>query len=227
MPGGACWCKVWPAAIFFLFCVQAITGFILWAYYSPSEQTAWESVYYVQYHVLGGWLLRAIHHYSAHVMLAMLIVCVVQSIVTRACRAPRELVFWVTVGLGLCALAAALTGDLLSWDQNGYAATKTRTGFLTMLPLVGDSLLKIAIGGPGPALGHHSLTRFFALHVGLFGAAFAALLGLYVVLARRAAVAAAGSRTCGAVLAEPGLAQRRRVRGGDGRGPRCSACNMA
>ena len=68
-------------------------------------------------------------------------------------RAPRELVFWATVGLGLCALAAVLTGDLLSWDQNGYAATKTRTGFLTFLPWVGEDLLKIAIGGPGPALG--------------------------------------------------------------------------
>ena len=121
------------------FCVQAITGFFLWVYYSPSAETAWESVYFLQYEVAGGWLLRAIHHYSAHVLLAMLILYVVQSILTRACRAPRELVFWATVGLGLCALAAVLTGDLLSWDQNGYAATKTRTGFLTLLPWVGEA----------------------------------------------------------------------------------------
>ncbi len=120
--------------------------------------------------------MRAIHHYSAHVLLALLMLAVVQSILTGAYRAPRELVFWATVGLGLCALAAILTGDLLSWDQNGYASTKTRTGFLTFLPLVGDSLLRLAIGGPGPALGHLSLTRFFALHVGLFSAAFIALL---------------------------------------------------
>ena len=137
----------------FAFCVQAITGFFLWVYYSPSAQTAWESVYYLQNEVAGGWLLRAIHHYAAHVLLALLILAVVQDILSGAYRAPRELVFWATVGLGLCALAAILTGDLLSWDQNGYAATKTRTGFLTFLPWVGDSLLKIAIGGPGPALG--------------------------------------------------------------------------
>ena len=100
MPGGACWCKVWPCVIAFLFCVQAITGFFLWAYYSPSAQTAWESVYFLQNEVVGGWLLRAIHHYSAHVLLAVLILAVVQSILTRAYRAPRELVFWATVGLG-------------------------------------------------------------------------------------------------------------------------------
>jgi ubiquinol-cytochrome c reductase cytochrome b subunit len=195
--GRACWCKVWPATILFAFCIQAVTGFFLWVYYSPSAQTAWESVYFLQTDVAGGWLLRAIHHYSAHVLLALLILYVVQIILTGAYRAPRELVFWATVGLGLCALAAVLTGDLLSWDQNGYAATKTRTGFLTFLPLVGEGLLKIAIGGPGPALGHLTLTRFFALHVGVFSAAFALLLIVRGVLARRASAqaAAAGNAT--------------------------------
>ena len=188
VPGGARCCRGWPCVIALLFCVQAITGFFLWVYYSPSAQTAWESVYFVQNEVAGGWLLRAIHHYTAHVLLAVLFLAVVQSILARAYRAPRELVFWATVGIGLFALAAVLTGDLLSWDQNGYAATKTRTGFLALLPWVGDSLLKIAIGGPGPALGNLSLTRFFAMHVGLFGGGFLLLLIVRSVLARRANV---------------------------------------
>lgn len=188
-PGRACCCRVWPCVIAFLFCVQAITGFFLWVFYSPSAQTAWESVYFIQNEVAGGWLLRAIHHYSAHVLLAVLILVVVQNILVRAYRAPREVVFWATVGLGLLALAAILTGDLLSWDQNGYSSTKTRTGFLTFLPWVGDSLLKIAIGGPGPSLGSLSLTRFFALHVGVFGGGFLLLLVIRSVLAQRANVA--------------------------------------
>jgi ubiquinol-cytochrome c reductase cytochrome b subunit len=186
VPGGACFCKVLPCTITFAFCVQAITGFFLWAYYSPSEQTAWESVYFLQYEVAGGWLLRAIHHYSAHVMLAMLIVYFLQSVLRGGYRAPREMVFWVIVALGLCALAAILTGDLLSWDQNGYAATKTRTGFLAALPLIGPSLLRLAIGGPGPAMGHLALTHFFAFHVGLFGAGFLLLLIVRAVLGYRA-----------------------------------------
>ncbi len=193
VPGRACWCKVLPCTVLFAFCMQAITGFFLWVYYSPSAQTAWESVYFLQYEIAGGWLVRAIHHYSAHVLLALLMISVVQSIFTRAYRAPRELVFWATVGLGLCALAAILTGDLLSWDQNGYASTKTRTGFLAFLPLVGDSLLRIAIGGPGPALGHLTLTRFFALHVGVFAVALIVLLVIRGVLARRASAAAAAA----------------------------------
>lgn len=186
MPGGACCCRMIPCVITFLFCVEAITGFFLWAFYSPSSQTAWESVYYIQNQVTGGWLLRAVHHYTAHVLLAVLILAVLQGIIRRTCRPPRELVFWATVGLGLFALAAILTGDLLSWDQNGYSATKTRTGFLALLPWIGNDLLKIAIGGPGPALGNLSLTRFLALHIGLFGGGFLVLLIIRIVLSRRA-----------------------------------------
>ncbi len=184
--GRPSWSKALPCAVVFTFLIEAITGFFLWIYYSPSAQTAWESVYYLQHHVAGGWLVRAIHHYGAHVLLALLIVYVLQFVFTHGYRAPRELVFWAAVGLGLCALAAFLTGDLLSWDQNGYMATKTRTGFLTLIPMIGDSLLKIAIGGPGPALGHLAVTRFFALHVAVFGGGFILLLILHAFLQQRA-----------------------------------------
>ena len=170
VPGGACWCKVLPCAIVFAFCVQAITGFFLWAYYSPSADGLGKRLFPAN-EVAGGWLLRAIHHYSAHVLLAHVDGPRRAEHPHRRRTASRG--NWCSGppwDWGSAPLAAVLTGDLLSWDQNGYAATKTRTGFLAFLPLVGPSLLKIAIGGPGPALGHLTLTRFFALHVGVFAA---------------------------------------------------------
>jgi ubiquinol-cytochrome c reductase cytochrome b subunit len=189
--GRGCWGRIWPCTIVFAFMMQAITGFFLWAFYSPSVQTAWESVFYLSHDVPGGWLLRSIHHYTAHALLALLIVYIFQTIFARAYRAPRELVFWMTLGMGLFALAAILTGDLLPWDQNGYASTKTRTGFLTLLSFVGEHLLKLAIGGPGPELGQLTLTRFFALHVGLFAGGFLLLLIIHGFLLRRAEAAEA------------------------------------
>ena len=66
--GGPAWRNVWPAAIAFTFFTQILTGLVLWMYYSPGAQTAWESVYYLQTQVQGGWLLRAIHHNAAQVM---------------------------------------------------------------------------------------------------------------------------------------------------------------
>ncbi len=184
VPGGASWFRVWPCTIAFTFCVQAITGFFLWMYYSPGAQTAWESVYFLQHEVIGGWLLRAVHHHSAQVLLVLIGIYLVQQIVTGAYRAPREFVFWATVLMGLVTFALLLTGDLLAWDQNSYACTQVRTKFLTLLPVVGGEFYKLAIGGP--AFGHLALTRFVALHIGLFGGGFLLLLVLHHVAVYRA-----------------------------------------
>jgi len=122
----------------------------------------------LQYEVAGGWLLRAIHHYSAHVLLALLIIAVVRSILTGEYRAPRELVFGPPWGLDCCAggrahrRPARVGPERLRLDENADRLPH-------LLAAGGGSLLKIAIGGPGPALGHHTLTRFFALHAGIFG----------------------------------------------------------
>jgi ubiquinol-cytochrome c reductase cytochrome b subunit len=187
IPGGASWLGVLPSTILFTFAVEAITGLLLWMYYSPSAQTAWESVYYLQYQVTGGWLVRGIHHYAAHVLVALAALYVIQLILLRRYRAPREMVFWAAVLLGCTTMALVLTGDLLSWDQNGYWATQVRVKFLTLIPGIGGDLYKLAAGGP--TFGHLTLTRFFALHAGLFTALFAGLAWLLVRLLCGAATA--------------------------------------
>jgi ubiquinol-cytochrome c reductase cytochrome b subunit len=199
LAGGACWCRSLPAAILFAFCIQAITGFFLWVYYSPGTQNAWESVYYLQYEVAGGWLLRAMHHYSGQTLLALAGLYLLQSIIRGWYRPPREAVYWTALLMGLFALALLLTGDLLAWSQNSYAATQVRTRFLLLLPGVGESLYKIAIGGP--EFGQLTLTRFLALHIGLFAGGFILLLVLNRICTRRAnAAALVGTTSVGATV---------------------------
>lgn len=183
LAGGASWSRTMPAAILFAFCIQAITGFFLWAYYSPSMQTAWESVYWLQYEVAGGWLLRAIHHYAGQTVVALVGLNFLLLIVRGWYRPPHEAVYWSALLMGLCALALLLTGDLLAWSQNSYAATQVRTKFLLLLPGIGEYLYKIAIGGP--EFGHLTLTRFLAFHIGLFAGGFFLLLVLNRIFMRR------------------------------------------
>ncbi len=181
--GGPAWRLVWPSTIAFIFFTQVITGLVLWMYYTPAAQSAWESVYYLQYHVQGGWLLRAVHHYAAQTMLVLVGIYLVHMIVCGVYRAPREVLFWTVVLMGLVTLALCLTGDLLPWDQNAYWSTHIRTGFLLKLPGVGVRLFELAAGGPD--FGHLTLARFVALHAGVFSAAFALLLWCHARLARR------------------------------------------
>jgi ubiquinol-cytochrome c reductase cytochrome b subunit len=185
---GACWRGTLPAAIIFAYCIQAISGFFIWTYYSPGAQTAWESVYYLQYEVAGGWFLRAFHHYAGQILLVLAGLYLLRLIISGLYRPPREFVFWTALLMCLCALALLLTGDLLAWSQNSRAATQVRTSFLLLLPGIGQSLYKIAIGGP--EFGHLTLTRFLAMHIGLFAGGFFLLLLLNRFFARRAEIAA-------------------------------------
>jgi len=184
IPGGASWCRVWPSAILFTLVVQAITGFILWGYYSPSAQTAWESVYYIQYILPGGWLVRGIHHYSAQVLVALVGIYVLHLIFSGGYRAPRELVFWTALIMLVLSLGGCLTGDLLCWDQNAYSATLVRVRFLLLIPWIGDDLFALAAGGP--SFGHHTLSRFFSLHVGVIATGFGLIFAVHHWFLRRA-----------------------------------------
>ena len=95
IPGGSRWRYVWGSTLVFTFTVQVITGIFLWMCYSPSSRTAWESVYYIQYEMQGGWLLRGVHHFTAHAMIILLALHLVQVVIDGAYKAPREVNFWL------------------------------------------------------------------------------------------------------------------------------------
>ena len=99
IPGGARWRYVWGSTLTVAIAIQFITGIFLWMAYSPSSQTAWESVYYIQYEMSGGWLLRGIHHFTAQIMTILLVLHLMQVVVDGAYRAPREVNFWFGIGL--------------------------------------------------------------------------------------------------------------------------------
>lgn len=183
IPGGARWRYVWGSTLTFCLVAQFITGISLWMAYSPSSQTAWESVYFIQDEMTGGWLLRGLHHYTAHVMTVLLVLHLMQVMIDGAYKAPREVNFWFGLALLGLVLGMSLTGYLLPWDQKGYWATKVATNIAAVVPLIGPGLQKIIIGGS--EYGHHTLTRFFALHAGVLPALTTALVVAHVALFRR------------------------------------------
>jgi ubiquinol-cytochrome c reductase cytochrome b subunit len=188
IPGGARWRYVWGSTLTFALAVQFITGIFLWMAYSPSSQTAWESVYYIQDQMSGGWLLRGLHHYTAQAMTILLVLHLMQVVIDGAYKAPREVNFWFGLILLQLVLALSLTGYLLPWDQKGFWATKVATNLVAIVPLIGPALQKLVIGGSD--YGHHTLTRFFALHAGVLPGAIVALLTGHIYLFRRHGITA-------------------------------------
>lgn len=183
VPGGARWRYVWGSTLVFAFMTQLITGLFLWASYSASAQTAWESVYYIQHEMTGGWLLRGIHHFMAQAMVVLLALHLLQVVIDGAYRAPREVNFWLGLILMMLVLGMALTGYLLPWDQKGYWATIVATNLAGIVPVLGPSIQQLVIGGN--EYGHHTLTRFFAIHAGFLPGALILMLVVHLTLFRK------------------------------------------
>ncbi|WP_254507704.1 cytochrome b N-terminal domain-containing protein [Anatilimnocola floriformis] len=183
IPGGARWRYITGSMLVFAFSVQAITGIFLWMAYSPSSQTAYESVYYIQHEMTGGWLLRGLHHFMAQAMVVVMGIHLLQVIVDGAYRAPREVNYWLGLVLMQIVMGLGLTGYLLPWDQKGYWATNVATNLATLVPVVGKDLQLLAVGGS--EYGHHTLTRFFAMHTGVLPALLVIFLAAHIAVFRK------------------------------------------
>ncbi len=183
VPGGARWRQVWGGTLLFAIAVQFFTGVCLWAHYSASAQTAWESVYYLQFEMPGGWLLRSLHHAFAQVVPVLLVLHLMQVIISGAYRAPREVNFWCGLLLLQLVVGLSITGWLLPWDQKGFWASRVPLNIIGIIPFIGHDLQTLMIGGA--AFGHHTLTRFLALHAGLLPASLIAVLLVRAALFRR------------------------------------------
>ncbi len=183
IPGGARWRYVWGSTLSFVFMTQVITGFFLWSAYSPSTQSAWESVNYIQNEMAFGWLVRGIHHFAAQAMMILLALHFFQVIIDGAYKAPREVNFWLGLVLLQIVLGLSLTGYLLPWDQKGYYATQVATNIAGVTPVIGSQVQQIAQGGS--TYGHQTLTRFFALHAGVLPTLLVAFLALHIAVFRR------------------------------------------
>jgi ubiquinol-cytochrome c reductase cytochrome b subunit len=183
IPGGARWRYVWGSTLVFTFVLQVITGLFLWTAYSPSVQTAWESVYFIQHEMFLGRVLRGTHHFAAQAMVVLLGLHLLQVVIDGAYRSPREVNFWLGLILAQIVLALALTGYLLPWDQKGYYATQVSTKIVGAAPAIGPELQRLIQGGP--EYGHHTLTRFFAMHAGFLPALLVLFLVAHLYVFRR------------------------------------------
>ena len=181
--GGASFAYVFGSVLTFVLLLQMTTGVLLAMYYSPSAQTAWASVAYIQDQVTVGWFIRGLHGHGASAMVILAGLHLLQVATYGAYKKPREVTWLVGTLLLALILAFALTGYLLPWDQKGYWATKVATGIMGGSPVVGPELQQVVQGGN--EYGNLTLTRFFMLHVFLLPAIVLALVGIHVALFRR------------------------------------------
>lgn len=183
IPGGAKWRYVWGSTLAFVFGIQLLTGVLLMLHYSPGDTTAWGSVYFIQYEMDFGWLVRGLHHFGSQTMVVLLGVHMLQVVIAGAQLPPREFNWWLGLGLMGIVLGLSLTGYLLPWDQKGYFATRVATNIAGNMPVIGPYMQRVIVGGP--EYGNHTLTQFFTLHVGILPPLLIVLLVAHLAVFRR------------------------------------------
>ncbi|HEY3446672.1 MAG TPA: cytochrome b N-terminal domain-containing protein [Myxococcales bacterium] len=159
-----------------------LTGVLLMVYYVPSTAQAYGSMQDLEHAVALGSFVRALHRWTAHGMVATVVLHLLRVAAMGAYR--NRTLNWL---FGLVLLAATLglafTGYLLPWDQLSYWAVNVAASMLDHFPAIGLFLKRLALGGE--AVGQPTLTRFYTLHVALLPALLFALVALHLWRVRK------------------------------------------
>jgi cytochrome b6 len=164
----------------FLFIVQFITGMLLAFYYVPHIDYAYKSIIEIVTKINMGWFFRALHHWGAQLAIFFLFVHLFGTLLVKAYRKPRELI-WVTgFILLIISIFFGLSGYLLLWDERAFAAVRVATGGAGALPVIG-SFIKIFLRGGMDVTGD-TIIRFYAFHVAILPLITLLIIGLHVLL---------------------------------------------
>jgi ubiquinol-cytochrome c reductase cytochrome b subunit len=159
----ASWWYVFGSAALAVFLLQLVTGILLGLIYVPSADEAWSSLQALNHDVALGWFIRALHGWGSNFMVAIVLIHMMQVVLFGAYKFPRELTWIIGVLLLLVTLGMAFTGQVLRFDQDAYWGLGIGASIASRVPLVGDAIVKLMLGGP--IIAGATLSRFFALHV--------------------------------------------------------------
>ncbi len=176
----ASWWYVFGSAATALLVLQILTGILLALVYTPSASEAWQSLNYLNNHLVLGWFLRAMHGWGSDFMIAVVIVHMAQVFLFGAYKFPRELTWLLGVGLLFLTLGMGFTGQVLRYDQDAYWGLGIGASIASRVPVIGPYAVHALLGGP--IIGGATLTRFFALHVFVIPGLLGAFAGLHVWL---------------------------------------------
>lgn len=171
--------KIWyllGGISFIGFLILFATGIYMAQFYNAQPAEAQQSVVYLITGVPLGDLIRSIHYWTAQVVTVTVILHFLRILVTAAYKAPRELNWYVGLGLLLVTLGAVYTGSVLKYDQEGLEAlthAKEAGGLMGALGAFFTSEFSRSVS---------LLTRFLTVHTSILPLTFALLVGIHIYL---------------------------------------------
>ena len=142
--------------------VQIVSGIVLAMHYAATTDTAFDSVEKIMRDVNSGWLIRYLHANGASMFFIAVYVHIFRGLYYGSYKAPREIIWILGCIIYLLMMATAFMGYVLPWGQMSFWGATVITGFFTAIPLVGEWIQQLLLGGF--AVDNPTLNRFFSLH---------------------------------------------------------------
>ncbi|GIK41097.1 MAG: hypothetical protein BroJett011_49300 [Chloroflexota bacterium] len=143
--------------------ITTVTGALLMFYYEPTLQGAYPSLALIDSVVYLGRFTRALHYWAAQVMVVAVVIHTARIVFTGGYRPPRDVNWFIGLGLLLVTLVWNFSGYALRYDASSIWALLVGTNLLKELPVVGSTLYVLIVGGQ--TLGPATILRFYTWHV--------------------------------------------------------------
>ncbi|MBZ0294589.1 MAG: cytochrome b N-terminal domain-containing protein [Anaerolineae bacterium] len=166
-----------------LFTILVVTGVMLMFVYTPSPETAYTDMLALQTDVQFGQLVRNLHHWSGNLLVIVAFLHLMRVFFTGGFHPPREFNWVLGVVLLLLVVGANFTGYLLPWDQLAYWAVTVGSSLLGYIPLIGEGLSNLILGGP--EVGAATLTNFYGLHIAIIPLAMMMMISFHIWRVRK------------------------------------------
>ena len=155
----------------------AVTGALLMFRYDASVERAYTAIQFLETQVFFGSLVRAIHHWSANLLIITAFLHLLRVFYTGGFKKGRATNWIVGIILLLLVVAFNFTGYLLPWDQLAFWAITVGTSLLAYVPLVGATVSNLLLAGP--EVGQGALRNFYAIHVAVLPAVLVMLMSYH------------------------------------------------
>lgn len=141
---------------------------------------AYASTLDISFGVRGGLLMRQVHHWSAMLFVAAMVVHMLRVFFTGAYRKPREVNWLIGLGLLTLGLVEGFAGYSLPDDLLSGTGLRFVDGLIRSIPLVGSYLEFFIFGGEFP--GNEIIPRLYMAHILLIPALLLGLIGAHMLL---------------------------------------------
>ncbi|MDD7920381.1 cytochrome b [Actinomycetospora callitridis] len=167
-----------------LFYVPSMDELVYQGSYVPTSglegSRAWISTMQLSIDVRGGLFVRQLHHWSALVFLAAVMLHMGRIFFTGAYRAPREINWFLGVAMLVLAIFEGYLGYSMIDDLLSGTGVRIFSGILLSVPVIGTWLHWLVFSGEYP--GEIVVERFFIAHVLLIPAILAGLIVLHLAV---------------------------------------------